>query len=129
MDSLRIARLLAIVGPLVLGCAGSRHRSADDPSAKHHPSSERIQQIIRNRYWAFRYCYEVGLARNPDLEGKVVVRFTIEPNGSVANVELVGSTMPDHETVACIVKGYKKLKFPRPRGGAVTVVYPIMFSP
>ena len=37
--------------------------------------------------------------------------------------------MPDAKVVECIMAEYRKLRFPEPEGGIVTVVYPIMFSP
>jgi len=104
---------------------------------------ETIQKIVREMYEGFRACYEQGLARDPALQGAVVARFVIDRKGSVGQVEMVprslrgasprprdlGTTMPDQKVLACIAKHYKRLKFPQPEGGVVTVVYPIMFSP
>jgi hypothetical protein len=90
---------------------------------------EVIQRIVRQNYGRFRMCYEQGLARNPNLEGRVSVRFVIGRDGSVSNVANGGSDLPDSGVVQCVVRAYYGLSFPQPEGGIVTVVYPIMFSP
>ena len=74
-------------------------------------------------------CYEQGLIRNPNLEGRVEVRFVINRDGSVANVSNGGSDLPDSGVIGCVVNAYYGLSFPQPEGGIVTVAYPIMFSP
>jgi len=88
-----------------------------------------IQRIVRAHYLFFRGCYESGLADNHDLGGRVQVRFIIGRDGSISHVHAECTSMPDPEVVECIVAEYKKLQFPRPEMGIVTVVYPIMFSP
>ncbi len=90
---------------------------------------EVIQRIVRQNYGRFRLCYEKGLAANPNLQGRVSVRFVINRNGSVSNVANGGSSIPDASVVNCVVRAYYGLSFPKPEGGIVTVVYPISFSP
>jgi len=90
---------------------------------------EVIQRIIRGHYDEFRFCYEKGLAKDAKLKGKVVVRFVIERDGHVDQVTDDGSTLPDKDAVACVFAGYRKLVFPQPEGGIVTVIYPIKFLP
>jgi pSer/pThr/pTyr-binding forkhead associated (FHA) protein len=90
---------------------------------------EVIQRIVRQNYGRFRMCYEQGLAKNPNLEGRVTVRFVIGRDGSVSNVANGGSDIPDSAVVQCVIRNYYGLSFPQPEGGIVTVVYPIMFSP
>lgn len=90
---------------------------------------EVIQRIVRQNYGRFRMCYEKGLSKNPNLEGRVQVRFVIGRDGSVSNAANGGSEMPDSGVVQCVVGAYYGLSFPQPEGGIVTVVYPIMFSP
>jgi hypothetical protein len=87
---------------------------------------EEIQKIIRANFGEFRKCYEVGLGRNPLLKGRVTARFVIGRNGEVSNVSDGGSDLPDLEVVDCVLKAFYKLGFPKPEGGIVTVVYPIM---
>jgi hypothetical protein len=102
-----------------------------------------IQQIVREQYAQFRQCFEDGLRRNHNLEGRVTVRFVIGTDGTVSDIHalpppliptsprpsFLGTTMPDPSVTDCVVQHYRPLKFPHPEGGIVTVVYPIMFSP
>jgi hypothetical protein len=90
---------------------------------------EVIQRIVRQNYGRFRMCYEQGLARNPNLEGRVEVRFVIDRQGSVSNVQNGASDLPDSAVSSCIISAYYGLSFPQPEGGIVTVTYPIMFQP
>jgi hypothetical protein len=90
---------------------------------------EVIQRIVRQNYGRFRVCYEQGLARNPNLEGRVTIRFIIGRDGSVSNVSKGGSDLPDSGVAGCVVNAFYGLSFPQPEGGIVTVVYPIMFAP
>lgn len=90
---------------------------------------EVIQRIIRQNFGRFRLCYEKGLATNPNLEGRVSARFVINRDGSVSNVGNGGSSLPDSGVVNCVIRAFYGLSFPKPEGGIVTVVYPIMFSP
>jgi TonB family protein len=90
---------------------------------------EVIQSIVRAQFDAYRRCYKAGLARNASLQGRVVVRFVVDTQGHVAEARDEGSTLPDPDVVACIVKGFANLSFPKPVGGQVTVVYPIEFNP
>lgn len=90
---------------------------------------EVIQRIVRQNYGRFRLCYENGLRNNPNLQGRVSVRFIIGRDGSVSNVGNAGSDLPDPAVVQCVTRAYYGLSFPQPEGGIVTVVYPIMFSP
>jgi hypothetical protein len=90
---------------------------------------EVIQRIVRQNFGRFRLCYENGLRNNPNLQGRVGVRFVIGRDGATSNVSNGGSDMPDSGVVSCIVRTISGLTFPQPEGGIVTVVFPIMFSP
>jgi hypothetical protein len=90
---------------------------------------EVIQRIVRQNFGRFRLCYENGLRNNPNLQGRVGVRFVIGRDGAVSNVGNGGSDMPDGGVVSCVVRAFYGLSFPQPEGGIVTVTYPIMFAP
>jgi len=90
---------------------------------------EVIQRIVRQNFGRFRLCYENGLRNNPNLQGRVAVRFVIGRDGAVSNVGNGGSDLPDSGVVSCVIRAFYGLSFPQPEGGIVTVVYPIMFSP
>ena len=110
------------------GCSRDKIRMGET-TANGSPPPEVIQQIVRQNYDHFRLCYENGLRNNPNLQGRVAVRFVIERDGSVSNVSNAGSDLPDPAVVSCITKAYYGLSFPQPEGGVVAVVYPITFAP
>jgi TonB family protein len=89
---------------------------------------EVIQHVVRVSFPKIRACYEKGLARDAKLHGKVKVRFVIDESGHVSSAEDYGSTLPDADAVACVLAVYRRLSFPEPDGGTVTVVYPINFD-
>jgi hypothetical protein len=84
---------------------------------------------VRQNFGRFRLCYENGLRNNPNLQGRVTVKFVIDRSGAVAMTADGGSDIPDSSVVGCVVRGFANLSFPQPEGGMVTVVYPIMFNP
>lgn len=90
---------------------------------------EVIQRVVRQNFGRFRLCYENGLRDNPNLQGRVSVRFVIGRDGAVSNVSNGGSDMPHSGVVSCVVRSFYGLSFPRPAGGMVTVTYPILFAP
>lgn len=90
---------------------------------------EVIQRIVRQNFGRFRLCFENGLRNNPNLQGRVSVRFVIGHDGAVSQVQNGGSDMPDSGVVSCTVRAFYGLSFPQPEGGIVTVTYPIMFAP
>ena len=91
---------------------------------------EGVQRQVRERFSCFRGCYHQGLARKPDLQGRVVVDFTIDgANGKVKAVVDRGSTLPDKAVIACILEEMKLVRFPSPGGKDVRIVYPLHFVP
>lgn len=89
---------------------------------------EVIQRIVRQNFGRFRLCYENGLRNNPNLQGRVGVRFVIGRDGAVSNVGNGGSDLPDGSVVSCVVRAFQGLTFPQPEGGIVTVVYPVIMT-
>ncbi|HYP89086.1 MAG TPA: AgmX/PglI C-terminal domain-containing protein, partial [Polyangiaceae bacterium] len=90
---------------------------------------EVIARIVRQNFGRFRLCYEQGLARNPNLQGQVNVRFTVNREGAVSSVGDGGSRLPDPAVLSCVMSTFNGLAFPAPEGGIVTVTYPISFEP
>lgn len=90
---------------------------------------EVIAQYIKSKLGQILYCYERQLSANPDLFGKVAVKFTIGPTGSVEQ-QLIGDTSLNNATVeGCILNRVASWKFPIPQGGTkVLVTYPFLFK-
>jgi hypothetical protein len=90
---------------------------------------EVIQRIVREHFELMRDCYLSGLARHPNLTGRVTVRFVISREGLVSLARDEGSDLPDAQVRDCVINAFTKLEFPKPEGGIVTVVYPILLAP
>lgn len=128
---------LGLAGSGILGRLGAGGVSgfgtgsgfASKPLQRGRLPKEQIRRVITRRRAAFRYCYEKRLQKAPTLEGKVVVSFTIQRNGSVAGARIASSTMKDAEVEACLLKATSRLRFPKPKGGTVVVSYPFLFRP
>jgi hypothetical protein len=93
------------------------------------PAAEdpRIRNTVRANYHKFQRCYEKGLQRDPNLQGRVVVRLQIDPDGEVDTVRDHGSTMPNRRVVKCILDVYEDIEFPESYG--MTAIYPLDFAP
>lgn len=93
-------------------------------------SPDEIASVIGRATPLFRVCYQRELTRHPDLAGRVVVRFTITTDGTVASPTLSSSTLGSPTVEACIVDAFGGLRFPVPRGGGVVRVnFPLELAP
>ncbi len=89
-----------------------------------------IDDVIRSNLNQFRYCYQRELNDHPELSGKIVVKFVIAKDGSVASAAIKSSTMNDAEVEGCITGRFMRLQFPEPKGGGIVIVsYPFLFRP
>jgi hypothetical protein len=118
------------------GRLGGAHATAQAPSVRQGSTQvsgrlppEVIQRIVRQNFGRFRLCYENGLRANPQLQGRVSIRFVIGPDGAVRGASDGGSDLPSPEVISCVARSFGNLSFPQPEGGVVTVVYPIIFNP
>lgn len=95
-------------------------------SGRLHPDA--VDESIRAGLERFAGCYRAGLARNPNLTGRVAVRLSVDMNGAVAESCNGGADLPDASVVQCVVREAKRLKFPPPESRSVTLVSPLTFS-
>lgn len=87
-------------------------------------------QIVFDRHKAQLYrLYNLELRRDPTLQGKIILRLTIEPDGSVSMCMLHGSNMNAPELAAQVVDRVKGFNFGAKVVPAVTIIYPIDFLP
>ena len=56
-------------------------------------SNEDIWAVIFRNQGQIRFCYEQGLQSDPKLKGVVRTQFTIDPNGRVSKVGILGTTV------------------------------------
>jgi hypothetical protein len=92
--------------------------------------SQTISDAIRRVQGRIQHCYERKVKMYPELGGKVVVTFTIEPRGSrgrvvdsQASVDKVGQGVG-----ACVADEIKRIRLPKPRGKQVVVNKTFVFE-
>ncbi len=87
-------------------------------------------QIVFDRYKAALYrLYNRELRAIPTLRGQMVLKLTIEPNGSVSFLELQSSDMDAPNLVAQVLERVRTFDFGAKDVAAITIVYPIDFLP
>jgi hypothetical protein len=105
---------------------------ADHPSSQ-GPGLARTDeeiQIVFDRYKQSLYrLYNRELRKDPTLQGQMVLRLTIEPNGSVSFCQLQSTDMQAPELVVQVVDRVKTFDFGAKEVPAITIVYPIDFLP
>jgi hypothetical protein len=107
-------------GPEVLPGIGQVKGSLD---------KEIIRREVRRHLNEVRFCYDQGLTVRPQLQGRLVVNFTIAPTGRVLVAVPQSSTLGMPSVDACIVGAVRRWQFPQPSGGGLAIVsYPFQFS-
>ncbi len=106
---------------------------ADRPKARGGPGPARTDeeiQIVFDRYKASFYrLYNRELRNNPALKGQMVLRLTIEPDGSVSMCVLQSTDMDAPDLATQVVGRIRTINFGAKDVPAVTIVYPIDFLP
>jgi hypothetical protein len=89
-----------------------------------------VDAVIRRHLQSIRYCYQRELQRDPELSGKITVRFVIANDGSVSNVSTKSSTLGSVAVEGCVNQRFLKMDFPKPKGNGIVIVsYPFLFAP
>ncbi len=87
-------------------------------------------QIVFDRYKAALYrLYNRELRKDPTLRGQLVLRLTIEPDGSVSMCALQSSDMNAPVLAQQVVERVKTFDFGAKDVAAMTIIYPIDFLP
>lgn len=139
----RAGELMEVVEALTAGRRGAANRPSltidfggraagpeRDPAAMH--------QVLRSGRKMVQGCYKAALEKNPKLAGRIMVRFMVDRDGSVAaahgsdagtEASPRGPAIPplgDAAVTECVEKVFRTLKFEE--AGLSTGNYPIVFS-
>jgi outer membrane biosynthesis protein TonB len=88
----------------------------------------KLGAFVRARMGLIKACYENALKRNPNLKGKISIRFTILETGGLAEVTAVQNSVGAPEVAACIVNTMRGWRTQFRPSGPVTVEYPFVFQ-
>ena len=87
-------------------------------------------QIVFDRHKAQLYrLYNLELRRDPTLQGKMILRLTIEPDGSVSLCQLHATNMNAPDLATQVLERVKTFNFGAKVVPPVTIIYPIDFLP
>ncbi len=98
------------------------------PRVSGYLSPEQIMRVVRRNQAAVRYCYENELQRQPNLRGRIEIRWRITRSGTVSSASRASSTMGNARVEGCIVRQVRRWRFPTPDGGEVDVNFPFIFG-
>jgi len=121
-DTTRVASPVAGIGP-----AGGASRSGSSGRASR--SREEIELVFDKNKGAIFALYNRALRKDPSLEGKLVLKLTIDPNGVVSFCEIVSSELDDAELERKLVQRVKMFRFESRNVEAITTTKPIDFFP
>ncbi|MGF1467914.1 MAG: AgmX/PglI C-terminal domain-containing protein, partial [Sandaracinaceae bacterium] len=107
------------------GAPSGQAEAEGAPEAREGLSREEISRVVRQNHNEIRYCYELGLQRDPTLGGRVEVEMVIASRGEVASASARRSTLGDDQVGECILSHVRRWRFPAPGGvGVARVTYP-----
>jgi TonB family protein len=107
--------------------AGGARRTGT--SGKASRSREEIELVFDKNKGAIFALYNRALRADPTLEGKLVLRLTIAPNGQVTFCEIVSSELGDPELERKLVLRVKQFRFDARDVEPITTTKPIDFFP
>jgi len=87
-----------------------------------------VASVFGRRKGAIKACYERELRRNPGLNGRITLRFTIGTSGRITSINASQNTTGDEAIASCIISKVQDWKFDPPTGGAVTFTYPFILE-
>jgi len=88
---------------------------------------EMIRKRVRERLPELEGAYADAIRRNPELGGKLLVRFRIDPSGKVQSAEPADESFADSAFVNAVLAKVRRWTFEPPAGRTVEVLYPFVF--
>ncbi len=92
-------------------------------------SEEEIRKVMEQHKGAIYSIYNRALRQNAALEGKMVVKIVIDPNGKIVEASLVSSELGDKELEAKILQRIKLITFPASSVARTTINQTFDFLP
>jgi TonB family protein len=109
-----------------IGAGGPRVRKGGAGPSR---SREEIELVFEKNKGAIFALYNRALRRDPTLQGKLVLRLTIDPSGVVTACEIDSSELNDPEMERKLVQRVKMFRFKEKDVAKVTTTKPIDFFP
>jgi TonB family protein len=119
----------AVTSSIARSGLDNRPATRTGSSGKAARSREEIETVFDRNKGAIYALYSRALRERPDLQGKLVLEFTIAPSGEVTMCRLVSSDLNDPELENKIVLRVKLFRFDAKDVEPVTTTKPIDFFP
>lgn len=87
-----------------------------------------IMKVVRQRMPGLRHVYNKFLKKKPGFQGKVALKFTIDPSGVIISISIAASTTGYSEFDNEIKSAVSRWKFSKVNAGNTTVTIPFTFS-
>ena len=97
-------------------------------SAEGSRSAADIMKVVRQRTPGLRHVYNKFLKKKPGFQGKVALKFTIDPSGVIISISIAASTTGYSEFDNEIKSAVSRWKFSKMNAGNTTVTVPFTFS-
>ncbi len=117
------------VSSRVASIAADNKATRTGSSGKAARSQEEIELEFDRNKGAIYALYSRALRERPELQGKMVLEFTIAPSGEVTACRVVSSELNDPELERKIVARVKLIRFPAKDVEPMTTTKPIEFFP
>ena len=97
-------------------------------SVSGHVPADVVKRVVRRHTSAIRGAYETGLKRDASLAGRLVLEWTLGPDGKVLEVKVITDELQDEQVVQAILRVIRRMRFPATGQAKTTIRYPFVFS-
>lgn len=125
-----IRKRIVLVVMLAAACGGKGKTTTTGPADPAEPADDcepgrclaDISARVEDRRPAARACYDEGQKRIPELQGRLIINFEIDPEGTVvdASQSAQDDQIMDEEVVACVADVIKGITFEKSQRGKRT---------
>ena len=88
--------------------------------------AEDVEKVLADANPTLLDCYKKGIERKPDLGGKIAVKIQVSPDGKVVRDDPgEGNEIADQQTLVCLARAIRALKFPPNPGPLASALLPL----
>lgn len=87
-----------------------------------------IKRIVKKQQARVRACYERALKTETHLSGKLMMAWSVRPDGSVSDVSVADDQLGSEKVSRCVAHAVSQFRFPQ-GPDLVQVEYPMVFEP
>jgi hypothetical protein len=125
--STKLLPLTALLAACVASPAAAAPAKIEHTSVEGSLDKAAVREVVKARIHEVRECYNAELIADETVGGRSVVAFVVQPDGSVSEVGVPESTMPERFD-ACMVAAVEGWSFPA-SDAKTRVLYPFEMSP